>query len=206
MFNTTDDTISQVLDPETRRFGWMLHCAGLVAALLIGTLFFSWIYEEAEGSIVELSADIEQLRLSVQNAPVVRKTHEELLQRLDDLKSQMATLQQRVPQIADAGKFLGDVSSIAHEENLNINEIQPDKPIVKDGFTEMEVKLTAQGDYKSICSFFHRLNDLSRLSKVKNLDVSSPGTTEKLPMTATIIIYFGLRGSAKPASEEVQRG
>jgi len=117
-----------------------------------------------------------------------------------------AELRQRVPPTADAGKFLGEVSRLAREETLAISEIQPDKPMVKDGFTEMEVKLTAEGDYKSICSFFDRLNKLSRLSKVKNLAVSTAGTTEKLPMTATIVIYFGLRGSGNAAPEEVQRG
>jgi Tfp pilus assembly protein PilO len=206
VFGTTDDTTTQVLDPETRRFGWLLHCAGLIVVLLCGAFYYSWIFEEAKDSIVKLSADIEELKLSVQNAPVVRRTHDELSQRLDGLKSRMAELGQRVPPTADAGKFLGEVSRIAREETLAISEIQPDKPMVKDGFTEMEVKLTAEGDFKSICSFFDRLNKLSRLSKVKSLAVSTPSTTEKLPMTATIVIYFGLRGSGNAAPEEVQRG
>jgi hypothetical protein len=70
----------------------------------------------------------------------------------------------------------------------------------------MEVTLTGQGDFESICTFLDRLDKLSRLSKVKNLTIASSGAKEKLPMSATLVIYFGLRGPGKAKTEEVQRG
>jgi Tfp pilus assembly protein PilO len=200
------ETTTDALDPETRRFGRMLHCAGCVLVLLCGAIGYTLIYEGAESSIAKLATSIQELRLSVQNAPAIRKTHEELTQRLEDLKVGMASLQQHVPRAADAGKFLKDITIIADEEALQISNFQPDKPIGKEGFTEMDVTLTGQGDYKSICVFLDRLSKLSRLSKVKNLNISTSGTEAKLPMSATLVIYFGLGEADKAKPEEVQRG
>lgn len=206
MLAAITDTNRDVLDPETRRFGWLLHCAGFVLVLIFGSVGYTLVYERAEGSIVELAATIQELRLSVQNAPTIRRTHEQLTQRLEGLKSDMAALQQRVPREADAGKFLRQLTDIADDEALEINNFQPDKPTNKEGFTELEVTLTGQGDFKSICTFFDRLNKLSRLSKVKSLNISASEAADKLPMSATLVIYFGLRGSDQAKSEEVRRG
>jgi Tfp pilus assembly protein PilO len=206
MLTAITDTNTDVLDPETRRFGWLLHCAGLVLVLICGSLGYTLVYERAEGSIAEMAASIQELRLSVQNAPTIRRTHEQLTQRLEGLKADMTALQQRVPREADAGKFLRELTAIAEDEALEINDFQPDKPINKKGFTELEVTLAGQGDFKSICMFLDRLNKLSRLSKVKNLNISASEAANKLPMSATLVIYFGLRGSDQAESEEVRRG
>jgi len=206
MFSAITDRTTDVLDPETLRFGWLLHGAGFIVVLVCGAIGYTVFYERAEGSIAETRASIQELKLAVQNAPVIRRTHEELTQRLDDLKEGMVALQQRVPQEADAGKFLKEITIIAHDEALEISNFQPDKATGRQGFTEMEVTLTAQGDFASICKFFDRLNKLSRLSKVKSLNISASGAEEKLPMSATLVIYFGIRGADKAEAEEVQRG
>lgn len=206
MLAVITDTTMDVLDPETRRFGWLLHCGGCILVLLCGAIGYTLIYERVEGSRVELTGDIQELRLSVQNAPAIRRTHEQLTQRLDDLKADMAALQQRVPREADAGKFLRDLTVIADDEALEISNFQPDKAASGERFTELEVTLTGQGEFDSICKFFDRLNKLSRLAKVKNLNVSANGDSAKLPMSATLVIYFGLKGADRTESEEVQRG
>jgi hypothetical protein len=51
-----------------------------------------------------------------------------------------------------------------------------------------------------------RLSKLERLSKVKDLTLSAEGDASEYPMTATLVIYFGLRGKeaaeAKPPQED----
>jgi Tfp pilus assembly protein PilO len=206
MLAVSSNKTNDVLDPEIRRFGWVLHSAGFTVTLLCGVIGYTWVYERAETNMVQLAASIRELRTSVQSASEVRHTHEELSKRLEDLRTRMDTLQRRVPHDADAGKFLREVSTIARDESLDISNFEPDKAVSREGFMEMEVTLTGQGDFKSICSFLDRLNKLSRLSKVKDLSISTSGTEEMLPMKATLVIYFGLRGPTKPSPKEVQNG
>ena len=70
----------------------------------------------------------------------------------------------------------------------------------------MQVTLKGAGSYASICRFMDRLSKLKRLSKVKDLSLSAGGDTNEYPMTATLVIYFGLRGKeaepAKPPQED----
>lgn len=206
MFSDTSDLSSDVLGAETRHFGWLLHLAGAVLTTLCGVIGYAWIYAPSEGSIADLAGNIKELRLSVANAPIVRREHSALVHRLEDLRDRMSTLQRRVPHDADAGKFLREVSTIARDEDLAISNFLPEKPTDREGFTELEITLTGQGSYKSICTFLARVNQLSRLSKVNDLKVSAPQVGDNLPMSATLIIYFGLHSSDVTTSGGVRSG
>jgi Tfp pilus assembly protein PilO len=125
---------------------------------------------------------------------------------LADVERRIAAVQSRVPNNADAGDFLKEVTRIASEERLAIKDFQPDKPIGREGYAEMEVTLKGQGSFASICTFLDRLNKLNRLSKVKDLTVTADEMGTAYPMTATLIIYFGINKSEGNGLQEVRRG
>jgi hypothetical protein len=70
----------------------------------------------------------------------------------------------------------------------------------------MEVNLSARGNYASICAFIERLSKVKRLSKVQNLTLTASGNATEYPITATLIIYFGLHGTDETDAQEVKRG
>ena len=206
MMTLTDNVSEDVLDRDTRRFGLLLHGAGVVLTVLCCVAGYAWLYVPTKGRIADVAARIEKLKESVQDAPTVRSDHEQLTQRLKDLRVRIAALQQRVPPDADAGKFLKHVSEIARDEHLAISNFRPEKAAEKQEFAEMEVTLTAEGSFESICTFFDRLDKLARLSKVKHLSVTTKEASDELPMTATLVIYYGLRGVSNTTTQGVQRG
>ena len=61
----------------------------------------------------------------------------------------------------------------------------------------MQVTLKGQGSFGSVCSFIDQLTKLTRLSKIKDLTVSVGENATEYPMTATLVIYFGLRGNER---------
>jgi Tfp pilus assembly protein PilO len=142
----------------------------------------------------------------VQNAPMIRQQHRSVGQKLREVKKRIASVQQRVPRDADAGAFLKEVTELATAEHLALKDFQPGKPTNKEGFAEMQVTLKGQGTYASVCTFLHRLSSLKRLSKVKDLTLSAGEGAAEYPMTATLVIYFGLRGRETTPSEEDRRG
>jgi Tfp pilus assembly protein PilO len=153
----------------------------------------------------DTSALIDELKQSVQNAPVIRREHERASQYLQSVTKRLDALHQRVPADAEAGEFLRQVTQIATEQHVAISNFQPERTADKDGYAEMEVTLTGKGSFESICSFFDRLGKLPRLSKVKNLTLSAGNTPNEYPMKATLLIYFGLQDDAAPR-KEVRRG
>jgi Tfp pilus assembly protein PilO len=192
-----------VIDDETRRFGRVLHYAGVLATVLCATAMYSLLHAPTTQAAAETSIRIEEVLLSVQNAPLIREQHQKVSATLEDVTGRIADVQRRVPREADAGAFLKEVTRIASAEQIAIKDFQPEQPALKSGYAELAVTLKGQGSFAGICTFVDRLNKLKRLSKVKDLRVSAAEGTTDYPMTATLLIYFALQGdSAKPAQED----
>jgi Tfp pilus assembly protein PilO len=192
----------QIIDEETRRFGRLLHYAGVLVMVVCTTAGYSFLHAPAVHSIVETSNQIDELMLSVENAPIIRQQHRLVSAKLEEVTTRIANVQRRVPQAADEAEFLHQVSQLASEEKLSIKEFNPEKPETKNGYVEMQVRLTGEGSFGSICKFVDHLNKLARLSKIKDLTLSSETDATEYPMTATLVIYFGLSGNdAEPAQE-----
>ncbi len=192
------------LDDEMRLFGRLLHYAGVLATVLCVAAGYSWVHAPTIDANADTSARIEELKLSIQNAPVMRDQHKKVTDKLSEVTTRIADLQRRVPRVADAGEFLKEVTQLATEEHFTIKDFTPEKPENRNGYAEMQVALKGSGSYASICKFMDRLSQLKRLSKVKDLTVSAEGNANEYPMTATLVIYFGLRGKETDSTKSPQ--
>lgn len=196
-------TAMHVIDDETRRFGRVLHYAGLLAVVMCATAVYSLLHAPTRQRIAETHNRIEEVLLSVQNAPLIRQQHQKASATLQYVTWRIAAVQRRVPREADAGTFLKEIAQIAAAEGLTIKDFQPEPPFAKGGYAELAVTVKGQGSFAGICSFLDQLSKLKRLSKVKDLTVSAAEEATDYPMTATLLIYFALQNEkAKPAQEE----
>jgi Tfp pilus assembly protein PilO len=198
---------SPVVDQQTLRYARLLHYAGLAVVLIVGATTYNWFYTPLQKAILNTQLQIQDLEIMSRNAPAIRREHTRLTQHLQEIEERYAALEARVPLNAEAGSFLKHVSEIAREEKLEISNFQPAQSIHGNGYTAMEVMLDGKGTFQSICSFFQRLAQIQRLSKVKDLSVSVDPQVDEYPMKATIVIYFGLKSEeAAAAGTEVRRG
>jgi Tfp pilus assembly protein PilO len=198
---------SAVFNPEMLQFGRLLHYAGLAVVLVAGGATYNWFYVPVETRILDTEMKIEELSTARQNAVAIRKKYASLSDQLKDIQARYAALERRVPVNAEAGNFLKHVSEIAGEEKLVISNFQPAQSTPGDGYIAMEVMLDGKGSFQSICSFFDKLSKIQRLSKVKDLSVAADPRSDDYPMTATIVIYFGLQEEdADSPVQEVHRG
>ncbi len=196
----------QVIDDETRRFGRLLHYAGVLATVVCTTVGYSFLHAPAVREITETSARIDELLQSVRNGPVMRQQHRVVSEKLQEVTTRIANVQRRVPRDADAGSFLKEVTQLAGAGQLAIKDFRPEKPEAKTGYAEMQVTLKGQGSFGSICAFMDRLAKLTRLSKIKDLTLSVGENATEYPMTATLVIYFGLRGKDEASAQEGRSG
>ena len=196
----------QVIDDDTRRFGRLLHYAGVLATVICATVGYSFLHAPALHEIAETSARIDDVLASVRNGPVTRTHHRIAVDKLNEVTTRIANLQRRVPRDADVGAFLKEVSQLAGEGKLKIKDFHPEKPEVKAGYAEMHVTLKGQGSFGSICTFVDQLAKLTRLSKIKDLTLSVTDNATEYPMTATLVIYFALRGNDEASAQEGRSG
>jgi Tfp pilus assembly protein PilO len=196
----------QVIDDDTRRFGRLLHYAGVLATVVCATVGYSFLHAPALREIAETSARIDDLLASVRNGPITRQHHKIAVDKLHEVTTRITDLQRRVPRDAEVGAFLKEVNRLADEGQLAIKKFHPEKPETKAGYAEMQVTLTGQGSFGSICKFVDQLTKLTRLSKVKDLTLSVADNATEYPMTATLVIYFGLRGTGETSAQEGRSG
>jgi Tfp pilus assembly protein PilO len=194
-----------IIDDETRRFGRILHYAGVLACVVSATVAYSLVHAPVAKAIASTSLRINELALSVENSLLIREQHRKVSESLREVETRIAAVQRRVPRHADGGAFLRQVTNIADAEKLAIKDFHPETPAAKAGYAEMQVTLKGRGSYASICAFIDKLNKLNRLSKVKDLTLSASDDAADYPMTATLIIYFGLE-AADANIQESRRG
>jgi Tfp pilus assembly protein PilO len=156
--------------------------------------------------ITETSARIDELLQSVRNGPVMREQHKLVSEKLREVTTRIENVQRRVPREPNAGEFLKEVTQLANSGELTIKDFHPEKPEAKAGYAEMQVTLRGQGSFGSVCAFVEQLTKLTRLSKIKDLTLSAGDNAAEYPMTATLVIYFGLRGSETALAQEGRSG
>ncbi len=195
-----------VIDDETRRFGRLLHYAGVLVMVVCATAGYSFLHAPAVREIAETSARIDELLQSVRNGPIMREQHRIVSETLRNVKTRIANVQRRVPRESNAGEFLKEVTQLAGAGHLSIKDFHPEKPQAKTGYAEMQVVLKGQGSFGSICAFVDQLTKLTRLSKIQDLTLSAEGNASEYPMTATLVIYFGLRGKDTASAHEGRNG
>jgi Tfp pilus assembly protein PilO len=196
----------QIIDEDTRRFGRLLHYAGVLATVVCATAGYSFLHAPAVHEIVERSARIDELLESVRNGPITRQHHHIAEEKLRSVTTRIANLRKRVPSTSNAGAFLKEVTQLAEGDQLAIKDFHPEKPDTKAGYGEMQVTLKGQGSFGSVCTFIEQLTKLTRLSKIKDLTLSAGDNPAEYPMTATLVIYFGLRGTGEASAAEGHRG
>ena len=195
-----------VIDEDTKRFGRLLHYAGVLVTVICASIGYSFLHAPAVHAISETAAQIDDVMQSVQNAPIIRAQHQIVSEKLKEVTTRIANVQRRVPQASDEGDFLHQLTQLAGNEKLAIKEYNPGKAEARNGYAEMQVMLKGEGDFGSICTFVDRLNKLARLSKVKELTLSAEDNRTAYPMTATLVIYFALRGSDAESAQEGRSG
>lgn len=195
-----------VIDDETRRFGRLLHYAGVLVAVICATAGYSFLHAPAVHDITDTSARIDELLQSVRNGPVMREQHKLASEKLRAVTTRIENVQRRVPQEPNAGEFLKEVTQLANAGQLTIKDFHPEKPESKTGYAEMQVTLRGQGSFGSVCAFVERLTKLTRLSKIKDLTLSAGENASEYPMTATLVIYFGLRSNDAATVQEGRSG
>ena len=88
---------------------------------------------------------------------------------------------------------MAQVSAAATEKGLVIDNFTRGEISVSDTHSEMQIRLTGEGDYTSICGFFDKMSSFSRVATVSNMTISIPSNTEIYPLDMTLTLYFGAR-------------
>ena len=85
----------------------------------------------------------------------------------------------------------------AAQAGLQIRDYRPGVVATRPTHSQMEIQLSCQGTYRSLCEFLDRLAALPRLTRVEKMEITAAGP-ESQPTTLSLIVYFRLRKAPPP--------
>jgi Tfp pilus assembly protein PilO len=196
---------SQNPDISLKRIGWALHAGGVLLAGIGIALVANYVMrpiEQQRKSVVEENTRLEGL---LAKAGQVRQEYRRVVEKMEYLKAQKALLRKRITDDANEEEFLRQVEELADQVDLKLRSYQPGVTVTYGDYGAMDIDLSCEGRYESVCRFLDQLQELARLTKVTHLDVKAPARGEIYPLKVTVQIFFA-RTSAPDKVVQAQEG
>lgn len=180
-------------DRKLALLGWFFHLGGLVALVLAACayqfVFFGWITHRQAADAAEIAG----LELLLNTERDAGREFDRLQTELKRLEASAEAARQRIPETPEEAEFLARISEAAIENGLAIQNFTRGAVTVLETHSQLQIRLTAEGDYASICGFFERIANFSRVATVSNMSLIIPGDSEIYPLDMTLTLYFGAR-------------
>ena len=172
--------------------GWWLHGAGLLLMAVIAAGTFLGLDRFVNRHLARIDRQHRAAAKFLETEPQAELANRELKQELADMEDRFSSVTARIPAEAGESDFLAQLSELAQQSRLAIRDYRPGISAHKEEHSEMEVDLSAEGNYTAICRFLAGLGTLSRLSRITELEISEPATDEPetYPIEMTLRIYF----------------
>lgn len=180
-------------DRKLMILGWLFHLGGLVT-LVLGACAYQFVIS---GLITrqksDNAAEIERLELLLETERDAGREFAGLQAELARLEASAEAARQRIPETPQESEFLAQISEAARDKGLSINEFTRGAVTVLDTHSQLQIRLTGEGDYASICGFFEKMASFSRVATVSQMQLSVPPDSEVYPLDMTMTLYFGAR-------------
>ncbi|HEV3003168.1 MAG TPA: type 4a pilus biogenesis protein PilO, partial [Pirellulales bacterium] len=161
------------MNDRLRKFGLALHAGGLLAVVVAACAVHCFVCRPLLQERAEGLDRLGQLDGLLAGAEPIRQGYESLKQSLADAREREAALLSRIPQTPREAEFLALVSDLAGKVELRLRDYRPGETRVRATYSELEIGMSCEGSYQSICGFLDGLNHLPRLTNLTRLEITA---------------------------------
>ena len=176
-----------------RQFDRLLHGIGVLCVL--STLFaYHFTFRRAfNKQQLEHRTKIVELQKSLRTKVAVRNEHARLNEALAELEELAKHVNARIPESAQEGEFLRQVSEAAQAESMEISNYQRGNRFERESHSELEVQFVCEGGYANICGFLDRLDKMSRVATIQRMELKADPDRSVYPVQFNLLLYFGIK-------------
>lgn len=189
-------------DRKLRALGWWLHGLGVLVALAIAWLSHLLVCRPLGARTAACLEQTAELETVIRREAPIRAERARLREDLAAARQQAVLLRTRIPDKPQEADFLADVSRLAHEVGLQIQDYRPGVPVSGPSYAVLQVDLICSGSYRSICSFLDQLSKLPRYSTMARLQIDADGKSPEYSAKISVILYYGVRESPSAGKKE----
>ena len=155
-----------------------------------------------------LQKDVARLKADNDRDEAFRQQQTEYLNRIEQLQSQLVTLQSIVPDEQATDEFMRTVFADGVATSTGIRTFVPKPAVVKDYYIETPYTVRLDGTYYNLLNFFDRLAHEQRIMSVSGLSLGTPegggmgnykvSPNETVGANCTLTTYYNKPLSAAP--------
>lgn len=138
------------------------------------------------------SQKAEQVRLKLAEEPQLKRTHAEQEKRLERLLAYVDDVNRRIPDKPQENEFLADITRLAGECGLVIEDFRRGKTIETPTHSAVSVEITTHGDHTGICKLINSVAELPRLVELTDLAIENDGADGHYPVNMAYLLYYGM--------------
>ncbi len=177
--------------------GWSLHAAGLAVTAAILAASVLLVFVPSHRTRIRLDEQLAATSDFLNTAGDVKSRNEELTRQLSERESHLDQLMSRLPESPNESDFLAELTGLAQQTHLTIRDYRPGAPKEEKNYNYVEIALSGNATYESLCRFLKGLQSLSRVSRVTKLDISNPDqSADEYAINMSLRIYFAPLSSA----------
>jgi type IV pilus assembly protein PilO len=166
--------LNELLDNLLERPGKQKLAILAVIVVLLGALYYSFLYAPRAEELAKLADSIEiaqnEKRIKTQkSANLVR-----LRKDLQDLDAELKRAVAQLPEKREIPELLSNISSKARQAGLEVLLFRPRPEAYQDFYAEVPVDITVKGNFHNTVSFFDEVGRMNRLININNIGFKNP--------------------------------
>jgi type IV pilus assembly protein PilO len=146
-------------------------CAGTF--LLLGGLFFYFIYMPKISRINELKIEFDDLQVKLTKAKAAAKDFDKYQKLYKEAQVRFKLALQLLPDKKEIPSLLESISRSGKGAGLEFLLFKPETEVPKGFYAEIPVKIEVRGGYHNLAMFFDQVAGLSRIVNISNINIKS---------------------------------
>ncbi len=150
--------------------------------------------------LTELNVKLNESRLIAADIPKFQ-------QEMADLETKLKEAVSQLPNEKEIPDLIESISDAGRSSGLKIDLFKPQKEVKRGFYAEVPVNMIVEGKYESLYNFSVKIGALPRIVNISNLDISSLGHKNRIPMlkanfVTTTFRFLSAAESAPPPEPE----
>lgn len=168
------------------------YTAAVACAVVIAAVAFVTINRPLTEWRHDITRRANLVRANLSEGAALRRRHAEQKQQLDDLLASVEEVNSRLPDQPREGEFLADLSRLAEDNDVSIEDFRRGRTLETDTHSVVTVSITAEGPHRGACAVVDAVSKLPRLAELTHLEIA-PGTQDGIyKMQMTYALYYGM--------------
>jgi type IV pilus assembly protein PilO len=166
--------LNELLDNLLERPGKQKLAILAVIVVLLGALYYSFLYAPRAEELAKLADSIEiaqnEKKIKTQKSANLARLRKDL----QDLDAELKRAVAQLPEKREIPELLSNISSKARQAGLEVLLFRPRPEAFQEFYAEVPVDITVKGNFHNTVSFFDEVGRMNRLININNIGFKNP--------------------------------